>query len=190
MMPFLGLFGGGAAAAAPAAAATATGLGSVIGYTAPAVAAATAPTFSISSLLGGGATILSAAASIAAGNQQAEMYEDQARETRMQKPLELIEGLHRNTEIKKATAAAVAEQDVAYAASGADLSFGTPTVARSQAFREGDYAMNTNAMTTGNSIDQLELKAKSYLQMAGRARQMGMFEGLVGAFSGFSKMFA
>ena len=183
MMPFLGLFSGGAAAGATTAATAAT-------TAAATTAAVAAPTFSISQLLGGSATILSAAASIAAGNQQAEMYEDQARETRMQKPLELIEGLHRRNEIKKATAQAVADQDVAYAASGADLSFGTPTVARSQAFREGDYAANTNAMTTGNSIDQLELKSKSYLQMAGRARQIGMFEGLVGAFTGFSKMFA
>lgn len=185
MLPFLGLFGGGAAAAAPAATAAATTVAA-----APAVAAAAAPTFSISQLLGGATSILSAAASIAAGNQQAEMYEQQARETEMQQPLELIEGLHRRNEIKKATAAAVAEQDVAYAGSGADLSFGTPTVARSQAFREGDYALNTNAMVTGNSIDQLGIKAKSYLQMAGRARQLGAFEGLVGAFGGFSKMFA
>ena len=90
---------------------------------------------------------------------------------------------------KRQTAAAVAEQDVAYAASGADLSFGTPQVARSQAFREGDYAANTNAMTTGNTIDHLELRRKNYLRMAGQARSMGMFEGLVGGLTGFSKMF-
>lgn len=189
MMPFLGLFSGGAAAAAAPAAAATTAATTAATVAAP-VAAAAAPTFSISQLLGGATTVLSAAASIAAGNQQAQMYEQQAREAEQQKPLELIEGLHRRNEIKKATAAAVAEQDVAYAASGADLSFGTPTVARSQAFREGDYAMNTNAMTTGNSIDQLELRRKNYLRMAGQARQMGVFEGLIGAFSGFSKMFA
>lgn len=185
MLPFLGLFSGGAAAAtAPVAAAT------TAATAVPAVAAATAPTFSISSLLGGATTILSAAASIAAGNQQAEMYEQQARETDMQKPLELLEGLNRRNDIKKATAAAVADQDVAYAASGADLSFGTPTVARSNAFREGDYSLSTNAAVTGNTIDQLELKRKNYLKMAGQARQMGVFEGIIGAFSGFSKMFA
>lgn len=190
MLPFLGLFGGGAAAATTTAATTAATAATTAATVAAPVAAAAAPTFSISQLLGGATTILSAAASIAAGNQQAEMYEQQARETEMQKPLELLEGLNRRNDIKKATAAAVAEQDVAYAASGADLSFGTPTVARSSAFREGDYALSTNATVTGNSIDQLGLKAKSYLQMAGRARQMGVFEGLVGAFSGFSKMFA
>ena len=190
MLPFLGLFGGGAAAAAPAAATTAATAATTAATVATPVAAAAAPTFSISQLLGGATTILSAAASIAAGNQQAEMYEQQARETEMQKPLELIEGLQRRNEIKKATAAAVAEQDVAYAASGADLSFGTPTVARSNAFREGDYALNTNSAVTGNTIDQLEVKRKNYLQLAGRARQMGIFEGIVGAFSGLSKMFA
>lgn len=188
MQALFGLFAGGSAAAAPAA--TTAGLGSVIGYSAPAAVAATAPTFSISQLLGGATTVLSAAASIAAGRQQAEMYEGQAREAEMQKPLELIQGLQRRNEIKKATAEAVAERDVAYAASGADLTFGTPTVARAQAFREGDYAMNTNAMTTGNMIDELELRRKNYLRLAGNARAMGLFEGLVSGFTGLSKMFA
>jgi hypothetical protein len=190
MQALFGLFAG-SAAAAPAA--TAGTLGSVIGYTAPATAATTtaattAGGFSIAKLLAGGATVLSAVSSIAAGNAQADAYEQQASEARMQQPLSLVEGLQRRNDLKKATMAAVAEQDVAYAASGADLSFGTPTVARANAFHEGDYALNSNANTTGATIDQLGFREKSYLSMAARARTLGMFDGLVTAGLGFSRL--
>lgn len=183
MEALFGLVAGATATAAPAAA---TGLGTVIGYTAPAAAASSG--FSISQLLAGGATVLSAVSSIAAGNAQGDALEAQAAEAQQQKPLELIEGLSRRNEISKATQAAVAEQDVAYAASGADLSFGTPRQARSNAFREGDYAQNTNALTTGSTLDQLDLRTKTYLGMAGRARSLGLFEGLATAGLGFSKL--
>lgn len=193
MQALFGLVAGAAGAfpAAPAAAAATTaattgGLGSVI-YGAPAAAAATSG-FSISQLLAGGATVLSTVASISAADAQGDALEAQAAEAQAQKPLELIEGLSRRNEIKKATMSAVADQDVAYAASGADLSFGTPRQARSNAFREGDHALNTNALTIGATLDQLDLRSKTYLGMASRARSLGWLEGLTTAGLGFSRL--
>jgi hypothetical protein len=177
MQALLGLFGAGSAAA-PAAAATAT------------TTAAAAPAFSVSQLLGGTATLLSAVSSIAAGNQQADALKAQAIDTQSQKSLELIQGLDRKNQAKKATAQAVSDINTAYAASGADLTFGTPAVARASAFQEGDFTENSNTWTTGSTIDRLEEKRQELLRQAGYARMAGLFEGFTTAASGISKLTA
>lgn len=183
METVIGLFSGAAAASGSTAAAT------TAATAAPAVAATAAPAFSLSQILSGGATLLSAVSAISAGAAQADALEAQATDTEMQKPLEVIQGLERRNEIKRATMQAVADIDTATAAGGADLSFGTPSVARRQAQRQGDYAANSNAWTTGATIDRLELRKKTYLQMAGRARMAGLVDGLATGFSGFARLY-
>jgi len=171
------LFGAFAGAAAPAAATAA----------AP-VAATAASGFSLSQVLSGGATLLSAVSSIAAGNAKADELKAQAQDAQMQKPLEVIQGLQRRNEIKRATMQAVGDIDTATAASGADLTFGTPAQARKAAFREGDFAANSNTWTTGSTVDRLELRRKEYLRMAGKARLAGVFEGLTTGLTGFARL--
>jgi len=178
MQALFGLFGAGSAAA-PAAATAAT-----------ATAAAAAPAFSVSQVLGGTATLLSAVSSIAAGQQQADALEAQAIDTQSQKSLELIQGLDRKNQAKKATAQAISDINTSYAASGADLTFGTPAVARAAAFQEGDYTLNSNTWTTGSTIDRLEEKRQELLRQAGYARMAGLFEGFTTGLTGIAKLTA
>lgn len=180
MMTLFGLFSGASAAAAPAAATAAT---------AATTAATTAGGLSISQILGGTATLLSAVSSIAAGNAQGDALEAQARDAQDQKPLELLQGLQRKNDIKRATMQAVAEIDTTTAASGTDLTYGTPVQARKAAFNEGDSGLNTNANTTGATLDRLDLRNKEYLKMARNARTAGLFDGFVTGLSGFSRLY-
>lgn len=178
MQALFGLFAGGTAATTTAAAA------------APAAAATTtaATGLSLSQVISGGATLLSSLSAISAGQTQARALEMQANDAEMQKPLELLQGLQRKNEAQRAMMQAVSDIDTSYAASGADLSFGTASVARKAAFREGDLAMNSNSWTTGANIDRLEERKKEYLRMAGRARMAGLFDGFATGLSGFAKL--
>lgn len=167
---FTGAAGGGAAAGAGAAAA---GAGA-----AAATGAAAAGGISFSTILQGGLGILSAISAINAANTQADNLELQADDARREQPLETLQGITRRTSIKKAMMDAVGEQDVAYAASGTDLSFGTPSVARTQAFREADTALETDNGTQITRQARLQEREANYLKMARKARQGGIFDAI------------
>lgn len=179
MQALFGLFTGGAGAAGATAATGAAATGA---------AAGAAGGLSLSQILSGGATVLSSVASIAAGNAQADAYKAQAEDAQAQKPLELLQGLQRKNEAKRAMIDAIGDINTSYAASNTDLTFGTPTVARQRAFQEADLAQTSNAMSTGATIDRLEQKRKNYLSMAGRARAAGLFEGLTSGLTGLSRL--
>lgn len=161
-----GLFGGaGGAAAAGAGAAT---------------TAAAGTGFSISSVLQGLATVGGVVASIAAGNAEAENLKMQARDVEAEKPLETLRSVERKRSLLKAAAEAVGEEDAAYAASGADLSFGTAAQARQSVYRQTDLGLNTDSATTEMKINRLTEKSRNLRLMAKRAKSLG----LLNAFSG------
>ena len=95
--------------------------------------------------------------------------DDAARE----KPLEMLQGVARRSSIKQAMMDQIGEQDVAYAASGVDLSFGTPTEARKQAFREADLGITTQVGTEQTRISRLSEREAEYRKRAGKARSAG-----------------
>ncbi len=163
---FTGAAGGGAgAAAAGAGAAAATG-------------AAAAGGISFSTILQGGLGLLSAVAAIRGANTQADTYEQQAQDAKREQPMETLQGISRRTSIKKAMMDAVGEQDVAYAASGTDLSFGTPSVARTEAFREADNAITSDNATQMTRQARLQEREANYLKMAKKTRQGGIFDAI------------
>lgn len=168
------LFGGGGAAAAGTAAATA----------APVAASG----LSLSSILQGTATVLGVVSSFAAGNAEADMLEMQAEDAEREKPLENLQGIERRSSIKKAMVDALGAQDVAYAASGVDLSFGTARAARTDAYREADLALTSDAGTQQTRVARLDERARNYRSQAKQARRAGMLNGLVGGLEGFSKI--
>lgn len=168
------LFGGGGAAAA-AGTAAAAGAGT---------AAATG--FSLSSILQGTATVLGVVSSIAAGNAEADALELQAQDAEREKPLENLQGIERRSSIKRAMADALGAQDVAYAASGVDLSFGTARAARTDAYREADLALTTDAGTQQTRTARLSERAANYRSSAKKAKSLGLLNGLAGGFKGFS----
>lgn len=149
------LFGGGAATAAPVVGGAATG------------------GFSFASILQGGATLLGAMSAIQAGNAEADALNAQAIDAEAQKPFEMLQGMSRRSSIRREMLAALGDQDVAYAASGVDLSFGTPAQARREAFREGDNALTNDQATEESRLTRLTERSNNYRRAARRARSRG-----------------
>lgn len=159
------LFGAGAAAA---------------GTAATTVAPAVSSGISLASILQGTATVLGVVASIGAGNAEADALEAQAIDAESEKSLESLQGINRRVSIRRQFADAVGAQDVAYAASGVDLSFGTARNARSDAAREADRALAADVGTEQGRISRLTERAASYRRSAKRAKQSGVLNGVLG----------
>lgn len=115
---------------------------------------------------------------ISAGNADAEAAELAAQDAEREKPLETLQGISRRTGIKAEMMDRIAGQDVANAASGVDLSFGTPLQARKDAFRQGDVALETDMGTEQTRIARLDERAANYRKRAKRARASGLFDAL------------
>lgn len=164
------LFGGGAAAGAATTAVT----------TAPAVASSGV---SLASILQGTATVLGVLTSIGAGNAEADRLEAAAVDAKTETSVETLQGISRRTSIRRQMADAIGAQTVAYAASGLDLSFGTARAARTDAFREADLALTTDAGTEQTRVARLVERAKNYRRSAKMARRMGVLNAASGAAS-------
>ncbi|RXT29370.1 hypothetical protein B5P46_11860 [Rhizobium leguminosarum] len=169
---FAGGLGGGAAAGAGAAATGAAAAG------AAATGAAAAGGISFATILQGGLGLLSAVTAINGANAQADSLELQAQDAAREQPLETLQGIARRASIKRDYMDAVGKQDAAYAASGTDLSFGTPSVARSEAFREADLALETDNGTQQTRQARLQEREANYLKMSRKARQGGIFDAI------------
>ncbi|MVA33660.1 hypothetical protein [Agrobacterium vitis] len=175
-----GLFGSGTAAAGTAGAVgSAVGTAGTVGGTVGAVSSG----LSISSILQGTAGVLSAVSAVSAGNAQAEGYEQAATEAQSNQRLTTLEGISRRSSIKQAMVDQVGQQDVAYAASGTDLSFGTPNQARKEAFREADLGTATQVGTEQTTQAQLSDRERNYRKMAGKARLGGWVSAATSLFS-------
>lgn len=166
------LTAGAGASAAAGAGAAATG--------AAATGAAAATGISFSTILQGGLGLLSAVQAINAGNAQADALNAQADDAAREQPLETLQGISRRASIKRDYMDAIGKQDVAYAASGTDLSFGTPAVARTEAFREGDLALETDSGTQMTRQGRLLEREAQYRKQASKARQSGIFDAITG----------
>jgi hypothetical protein len=151
------LFGGGGTAAAAGTAAGAT-------------AGAAAGGISLASLLQGTATVFGMVSALNAGKADEEALNLAADDAEREKPLETLQGINRKAGIKQKMMEQVGEQDVAYAASGVDLSFGTPTAARQEAFRNADLELTSSVGTEQTRIARLDERASNYRKRAKRAR--------------------
>ncbi|TPN57170.1 hypothetical protein [Mesorhizobium sp. B1-1-7] len=162
------LFGGGAAAAGTTAAA-----GAAAGTTA-------ASGISLASILQGTATVLGIVSAVGAGNAEAAQAETAASDAESEQSLETLQGINRRTSIKKQMAQALGAEDVAYAASGVDLSFGTAKAARTDAYREADLGLTTSTGTEQTRISRLVERARNYRTAAKAARAGGILNALSG----------
>lgn len=169
------LFGGGgsAAAAGTAAAGTAAAAGSGI---------------SLATILQGTATVLGVVSAISAGNAEADALNAQAIDAEREQEIETLSGIERRSSIKAALADAVGAQDVAYAASGVDLSFGTAARARTEAYREADLSLTSAASTEQTRNSRLMERAANYRASAKRAKRAGLIQGLTGGLQGFASI--
>lgn len=173
LAPLAGLFGGGAAAAGTAAAGTAAAAGT-------GAAAAAGSGISLASILQGTATVLGVVTAIGAGNAEAAQNEMAANDADTEQGVETLQGIARRTSIRKQMADALGAQDVAYAGSGVDLSFGTAKSARTDAYREADLALSTSTGTEMSRVSRLAERAANYRSMAKTSRRMGFLNALTG----------
>lgn len=161
------LFGGGAA-------------GTVVGGVGSGVSLAT--------ILQGTATVLGVIASIGAGNAEADRQELEAMDAEREADLETVQGVERRGSIKRQMMDALGAQDVAYAASGVDLSFGTARQARSDAYREADLGLTSATGTEQVRTSRLMERAALYRAGAKQSRTMGFVNGLAQGLSGFASI--
>lgn len=169
---------------APSAATTA---GTVATTAAPVVGATVSGGF-LQTLLQGTATVLGMASSVAAGNADAEAATLAADDAAREVPLETLQGIKRRSSIKQEMMDRIGDQDVAYAASGVDLSFGTPGQARKEAFRQGDLGLESDTGTEQTRVARLQEKEAAYRKRAARARSGGWFDAAMIGLNGASSI--
>ncbi|OCC01843.1 hypothetical protein BA190_26895 [Labrys sp. WJW] len=149
-------------------------------------AATTASTFSLGSLfttmLSGGATAISAMAAMNAGKQQAAAYNLEASQAMADNAQESVEGRVRRDSMRKDLIKQLGEQDVAYAASGLDLSFGSPLQARDDAKADAARALSTDLDNETVTRNRLTQRAQALRAMARDAKSAGRMKALGLAF--------
>lgn len=128
----------------------------------------------VSSILAGGATVASVLNAQRAGEEKAWGLELQALDADTEGSLEAIRGTERRSSMKAALAEALGERDVAAAASGVDLSFGTPAIARERAIRDGERALAIDSGTEDFRVARLRERSVSLRRMAASARSGGL----------------
>ena len=150
----------------------------IITTLAPAAAGASGGGFSLAGILQGVATVAGIAGTLAAGRADAQAHEQAARDADMETAVETLQGIDRRRSIKGALIDAVGAQDVAYAASGADVSFGTAAQAREDAFREADFASSSATNTELQRTSRLAERGANYRLAARRARSGAVWQAL------------
>lgn len=163
----IGFGGAGAAAGGAGAAAKTGGLLATLGK---------ASTWG--SILSGGATVLSlmsqrqANTSMMVGAEiDALNLEGQADDTRLEIGQERVAGENRRNSIRRALLETIGDRDAAYAASGVDLSFGTPAVAREQAAASAERALGQDRDTQEINVSRLEQRAANLRTRAAFTRR-------------------
>ena len=142
--------------------------------------------FSLTSLLQGTLTVLGVVSELSAGQADAEAAELAAQDAKSEKQLETLQGIERRSSIKRAMNDALGAQDVAYAASGVDLSFGTAKQARQEAYREADYANTSDINTSQVRASRLDERFANYKKAASRARFSGFVNAATKGIQGFA----
>lgn len=125
------------------------------------------------SILQGGVGLLGAMSAVRAGQSQAAAYGLSAADARAQATNETIAATEKETSLRKALVASLGERDVAYAASGVDLTFGTPAAARAGAIDDATRAMSTARLGFDARRSQALARAAGYDALAADAEEAG-----------------
>lgn len=127
----------------------------------------------LGSVLQGGAGLLSSFAAIRAGQAQKEGLLQQANAADLDAGQQKIIEATKENSLKSQLVATLGQRDVAYGASGVDLSFGTPAAARSQAIVDAGSALGTDEADNGAVTSQLRARAAAYRAQAADAAAAG-----------------
>lgn len=127
-------------------------------------------------ILSGGATALSIMSANEAADTKANSYEMMASDADLDARIEQVKGLERRTSIKQALLEAIGERDVAAAASGVDLSFGTPRIAQKEAQKEAERALSSDLSAEELRTSRLAERATSYRLQAASMRKGALLQ--------------
>lgn len=118
--------------------------------------------------------------SIAAKNKSSQEAKlaafEKAGEAEIDAQAEGVAGQAREGQLRQQYLSAMAERDVAAAAGGIDLGFGSPVVARQQATADVERALSLDAAETQNRQDRLRARSASYIRAGRAARAGGLLE--------------
>ena len=132
----------------------------------------------LTSILSGTASLAGMIGAIGAGNEKAAALEAQAADSVTEAGLEEIKGAERRLSLKRSLLQTIGERDVAYAASGVDLSFGTPSLARDEAQKDAERAISMDVDTQAMRQSRLLERAASYRSQSASARSAGFLKGI------------
>jgi hypothetical protein len=127
-------------------------------------------------LLSGGLGLVSAMASGRQSEMQAAALRAQGEDARFDARSEEINAMQRQTSLRRNLLKLVGESDVAYAASGVDLSFGTAVTAREDAIEDGNRAVMADQDAAAMKIARGRAKAANYDAMASETEAAGKFK--------------
>jgi hypothetical protein len=122
------------------------------------------------SILSGVATVGSVLNTQRAGDVTAQGYELNALDAETNVKVEENQGIERRTSLKAALVKALGDRDVATAAGGSDLSFGTPVIARQEAVKDSERALTVDKQTEDVRTARLKERAASYRIAAANTR--------------------
>lgn len=168
---FLGIGGGGTAAAGAGAAAGAAG-------------AAAGGSSLLSTIVQGGLTAFSAAASIGAGVAARSEARVEELSASSQASQEKIAADDEAVRLNRAMAEAIGEQAVAYAAAGIDISSGTPMQARQKAKERANEDLNINRANRSAKVAAWNSRAYA-ARSRGKAAMASGLAGAVGDIGGY-----
>ncbi len=155
---------------------------------APAAATAATTGSTLMSILQGTATALSVVGGLRSAQMQADARAAQAEDAKLEASMEGTRGIERRTAIRQRMVEDLGARDVAYAASGLDLAFGTPSTARNQAVSDANSALSTDAETENIRRNRLLSRAAQYTMMADEARASGQIKAITGGVSMLADM--
>lgn len=175
---------GGAAAAGGAGAAVA---GSVGAFTSASAASTGLFGLSLSQTIFAGASAVSALGSIAAGAAQSRALKEQASGVRIQASEERERGAERARRSAMELERLVGAQTAAYAASGIDISAGSPSTVRERTVREGEREIDITRRNAEMAALQRQRQARGLMRDASAAR-FGGLSSAVGTIGGAARV--
>jgi hypothetical protein len=173
------VFSTAAPAATTAVAGAAPAVAGAIGAAAPVAATSSFGWGSIlSGVLSGGASLAGIMGAQAAASEKATAFELAAQDAEAEVPTEMLKGTEKRTSMRRSLLQTFGERDVAFAASGLDISFGTPALARDEAEADAERAIGIDTRSQEQKQTRLLEKAANLRAQGGAAKQAGFYKSL------------
>ena len=141
----------------------------------------------LTGILSGTATVAGMLGAQAAGEEQSRTLTAQAADARTEQDIERLRGGERRNSLRRSLLETIGERDVAAAASGVDLSFGTAQIAREESARDAERALTMDQSTEDFRVSRLRERENEFTRSARSARRAGTIKamglGLKGAAS-------